>query len=311
MRAGRAILDGLLWNGEYYVQQVIPPTASTESPGVGVGAPGSLQAGDRDPRYQFGPGCLSDHLLGQWFARVVGLGDLLPGEHVRAAVAAIYRHNFRQDLSSHHSVQRVYAINDEAGLLLCTWPRGGRPSYPFPYADEVWTGIEYQVAAHLIYEGLVEEGLRLVAAVRARHDGAKRNPWNEFECGHHYARAMSSWSLLLALSGCHYSAPRRTISFSPRICQHAFRSFFSAGSAWGEFSQTVQGQRYRASLAVEWGELILERLGLPVLDGETAVTGPSGAERALATGGVVSLGRPVRLRAGERIEIEGEAAPVR
>ena len=92
---------------------------------------------------------------------------MLPADHVRSAIAAVYRHNFRADLTAHHSVQRTYALGDEAGLVLCSWPRGGRPRIPFVYSDEVWTGIEYQVAAHLIYEGLVDEGLR------ARAGGAR------------------------------------------------------------------------------------------------------------------------------------------
>ena len=115
------------------------------------------------------------------------------------------------------NVQRTYALNGEAGLLLCTWPRGGRPAFPFPYSDEVWTGIEYQVAAHLIYAGLLDEGLAIVRGLRDRHDGERRNPWNEFECGNHYARAMASWSLLLALSGYRYSAPAGRIAFAPAV----------------------------------------------------------------------------------------------
>lgn len=308
--SGRRKLDDLLWNGEYYEQRVIAPGPGGETPGVGAGAPASLQAGDAEPRYQYGPGCLSDHLLGQWFARVVGLGDLLPGDRVRSAIEAIYRHNFRADLSAHHSVQRVYAINDEAGLLLCSWPRGGRPAYPFPYADEVWTGIEYQVAAHLIYEGLVEEGIRVATAARDRHDGAKRNPWNEFECGHHYARAMSSWSLLLALSGCEYSAPARRIAFSPRTRQHAFQCFFAAGTAWGEFCQRIDGGRYTASLRVLWGDITVEALSLPVADGDVTIVGPGPYARATASMGTVRLPQPAALTAGDALEVEGRPLAV-
>src|SRR5262249_51582256 len=198
-----------------------------------------IKPGESQPRYQYGPGCLSDQLLGEWFCRVVGLGDVLPPERVHAALSAVVRHNWRRSLADHESCQRTYALNDEAGLLLCTWPRGGRPAYPFPYADEVWTGIEYQVAAHCIYEGLVEEGLAIVRGVRARHDGARRNPWDEFECGHHYARAMASWSLLLALSGYHYSAPEGRLCFAPVAAAvppgGEFRCLFTTGGAWGTF----------------------------------------------------------------------------
>src|SRR5262249_14243461 len=145
---GAERMDALLFNGEYFEQKI----------------------DDVDVvRYQYGTGCLSDQLFGQTLAHVAGLGHVLPAEHVRSAVAAIYRHNFRPDLTEHHSVQRTYALNDEAGLVLCSWPRGGQPRIPFVYCDEVWTGIEYQVATHLVLEGFVDEALTLVRAVRDRH----------------------------------------------------------------------------------------------------------------------------------------------
>lgn len=295
----------LLWNGEYYKQIVGRAGAERqEEQGVAPGLPGSLQPGEAEPRYQYGEGCLSDHLLGQWFARVVGLGDLLPGEQVRSALRAIFRHNFRRDLSDHHSVQRVYAVNDESGLLLCSWPNGGRPAYPFPYADEVWTGIEYQVAAHLIYEGLVEEGLTIVRSVRRRHAGFNRNPWDEFECGHHYARAMSSWSLVTALSGALYDASSQSIAFQPRVCQDAFRCFFAAGTAWGSFSQTRSAEKYEAVVEVRWGEVELCAVRLPFgapghltveLDGERLAARPLADEVRLASSVLLRAGQALRL----------------
>lgn len=302
---GKARYSELLWNGEYFRQIVQLPAADVgRDPGVAPGLPGSLQAGESEPRYQYGEGCLSDHLLGQWFARVVGLGDLLPAEQVRSAVRAIFRHNYRPDLSAHHSVQRVYAVNDEAGLLLCSWPNGGRPAYPFPYADEVWTGIEYQVAAHLIYEGLLDEGLTIVRSVRARHAGYNRNPWDEFECGHHYARAMSSWSLVTALSGARYDAPESCIAFDPRVRQDAFRSFFTAGTAWGRFSQERAGDRYEAAIEVCWGEVELRTVRLPlgaVGHLRAEVDGARVAASSLAD--EVRFEAPVRLGAGQTLRI--------
>ena len=226
-RKGSAKLDRMCFNGRWYEQR-----------GVDV----------RKTKYQFGRGCLSDQLLGQWFCEIVGLGDVLPRRHVRRALQSIFAYNFRADLSDTHSVQRTYALNDEAGLLLCTWPDGGRPPLPFIYADEVWTGIEYHVAAHLICHGLVDQGLTIVKAARDRYDGAKRNPWNEIECGHHYARAMASWSLIPALSGYAYSAPRQMIGFAPRVTPTDFASFFSTGDGWGLFRQTFRAGRQTAEL---------------------------------------------------------------
>jgi uncharacterized protein (DUF608 family) len=217
---GSRRLDELLWNGEYYIQRLEDVNAY---------------------KYQHGEGCLSDQVLGQLHARILGLGDLLPGEHVRRAIGAVFGHNFRHDLGEHVNCQRTYALNDEAGLLLCSWPRGGRPRLPFVYSDEVWAGIEYQVAAHLIYEGWLNEGLAIVAAVQARHDGVRRNPWDEVECGHHYARSMASWALLTALSGFHCDMGRGEISFAPMTDATTgpgvFRCFWSCGRGWGLYTQ--------------------------------------------------------------------------
>ncbi len=242
-RAGSAKLDTLLWNGEYYVQKV-----DEKNP--------------KAAKYQYGDGCLADQLLGQWFAEVVGLDHLLPPGHVRQALQSIHRHNFRHGFNDFPNTQRLFAIDDESGLLICTWPKGKRPELPLVYSDEVWTGIEYQVAAHLIYEGLLHEGLSLVEAVRARYNGDRRNPWNEIELGHHYARAMSSWSLLLAYSGFRYSAPEKLLAFHPRAGDGPFRCLFVAGSAWGVYSHTRTPQSLEATIQVLEGQLVLATLEL-------------------------------------------------
>jgi hypothetical protein len=288
---GRQGMEERLWNGEYYVQRL----------------------DDVDEhRYQFGEGCLSDQLVGQWLASVVGLGHLLPEDRIRQALASIYRYNFRTGLSDHVNPQRVFALNDEAGLLLCSWPRGGQPRYPFPYVHEVFTGIEYQVAAHLMYEGMVEEGLTLVRCARERYDGERRNPWDEIECGHHYARAMSSWSLLLALSGCLHSAPNRSMTFAPRLQPEDFRCFFTAGEAWGSYAQRLDGRQQVHRLDLCWGRLTLERLGFPRLTEKgrpqlERLAGPAGdLEGRLivdASALTVELARPPTLQAGDRLVV--------
>jgi uncharacterized protein (DUF608 family) len=217
---GSAATDAMLWDecAGYYVQRVDDVNAY---------------------RYQYGLGCLSDQLFGQTLAHVAGLGHVLPEDHVRAAIHAVFEHNFLSDPRSHVNLQRTYRLNDERGLLLCTWPNGGRPNLPFPYSDEVWTGIEYQVATHLAFEGFTEEALTLVQALRARHDGIRRNPWNEVECGHHYARAMASYGLWVAFSGYRFDVPDGWISFDPKVSADDFSCFFSTGTGWGVFRRTI------------------------------------------------------------------------
>jgi non-lysosomal glucosylceramidase len=273
--SGRVKYDTALWNGEYYEQRVEVHQVHEDRMGMEDWHPSPIKPGEDQPRYQYGAGCLSDQLLGQWFCHVAGLGYVLPEERVKQTLQSIVRHNWRADLSEHESCQRVYALNEEAGLLLCSWPRGGRPAYPFPYADEVWTGIEYQVAAHCIYEGLVDEGLAIVRGLRARHDGVRRNPWNEFECGHHYARAMASWSVLLALSGYRYSAIEQRLSFAPAaqvVRDGTFRCFFSTGSAWGTVSVTGED----VQVDVVEGTLAARELMVQLPDGRRLVNAYSG-----------------------------------
>jgi uncharacterized protein (DUF608 family) len=220
---GAETMDRLLWNGEYYVQAVDDP--------------------DSEP-YQFGDGCNADSLFGQLLAHVTGLGYVLPADRVRDVLQAIVRHNFKRDLSEYECALRTYALDDESGLINCTWPRGGRPEEPYFFADEIWTGMEYQVAAHLLYEGSVEQGLELVRAARGRHDGYRRSPWNEVEAGFHYARSMSAWALLLAYSGVQYDAAAQSIAFAP-LADGPFRCFFSTGSGWGVYERDDDGARLR------------------------------------------------------------------
>lgn len=248
LKKGRNWIDEHLFNGEFYRQEV-----RTASDSIATDP-------SEYPKYQFGNGCLSDQMIGQWYARMLGLGDLFDPSFVKSAMASIFKYNWKTDLSEHANPQRIYALNNEAGLLLCSWPKGGRPELPFPYSDEVWPGIEYQVASHLIYEGLVKEGLAIVKGVRDRHDGTRRNPWNEFECGNHYARSMASYSLLLALSGFQYSAPKQSIRFAPRIREHDFGTFFSVNSGWGFYRQEVKNGKEKAVIEVLHGYLVLRKV---------------------------------------------------
>jgi hypothetical protein len=257
--SGQKKLEGL-WNGDYYVQDV-PPIERALA--LERNDPGIVRAiKDGQIRYQYGQGCLSDQLLGQWLADVVGLGDLLAPERIGRTLESIFRFNFKHDFYDHPNPQRIYALNDERGLTLCSWPKGGRPALPFVYSDEVWTGIEYQVAAHLIYRGRVDEGLAVVKAVRDRYDGERRNPWNEVECGAHYARALASWSVLLALSGFQYSAPEKRVSFAPRVSSNDFRCFFAAGTGWGVYRQLADKKLLAARLETWYGETRVRRLRL-------------------------------------------------
>jgi uncharacterized protein (DUF608 family) len=257
--SGRAKMEFELFNGEYYVQQVRPEAYKTSPHSLKESIGGQIAGA---PKYQYGEGCLSDQLIGEWLARLVGLGELFDAEHVRAALRSIFKYNWRTDFWDHANPQRIYALNDEKGLLLCSWPRGKRPELPFVYSDEVWCGIEYQVASHLIYEELVDEGLSIVKGVRDRHDGERRNPWNEFECGSHYARSMASWAVLTALAGYEFDTTAGRIGFAPRFRPKDLTVFWSLDSGWGTYAQRETGTGWEVALTVAYGQLRLRELYL-------------------------------------------------
>jgi uncharacterized protein (DUF608 family) len=248
---GSRWLDENLFNGEYYEHRIVPPSSESavaDGLRVGMGAqPGT------DPDLQLGSGCLVDQLVGQFLAHVCGLGYLLDRNHVRTTLASIRKHNFRTNFYSHFNHLRSFVVGDESGLLMATYPRGRRPKRPFPYYNEVMTGFEYAAAAHMLYEGQTETGLECIAAIRARYDGRKRNPFDEAECGHHYARAMASWGAVLAWTGFGYSGVEKRMTFGSRDGSH----FWSNGAAWGSCAVRATDSGVRVTLSVAFGSLEL------------------------------------------------------
>jgi len=215
-------LEEKLFNGEYFIQDVKWEAYLAKLPKVGEETLNdfiSPEAHDlmhkHGPKYQYGIGCLSDGILGCWMAKMSGLGDVLDSDKVKSHLLSVFKYNFREDMSTHANPQRPgYCVGREAGLLLCSWPLGEKPALPFVYSDEVWTGIEYQVASHLISMGCKEEGLKIIEACRSRYNGSNRNPFDEYECGHFYARALASYSLFSAFTGVRYDARENVITIN-------------------------------------------------------------------------------------------------
>jgi len=265
--SGSKWTDENLFNGDYYEQRVNPMahTVWPEHYRELTSKHGKDSKFKEWPKWQYGKGCLSDQMIGQWYASMLGLGYLYKRGNVRKTLRSIFGYNWKPDLSGHPCFNRIYAINDEAGLVICTWPKGGRPGDSmWNYADEVWCGVEYQVAGHMIQEGIIKEALAIVKGTRDRHRGDRRNPWNEFECGHHYARSMASYALLPALSGFRYSASERRLGFAPKIFREDFRSFFSTGTGWGLYTQKIRDRKAEFTLELKFGSLEISLLELPV-----------------------------------------------
>jgi uncharacterized protein (DUF608 family) len=316
--SGRSKVETELWNGEYYIQKVkvipevtvpevlkSPQSTTCKCKNIPGNCTPAMTENEVIPKYQYGDGCLSDQLLGQLLAHVAGLGYILDREHVKTAVKSIFDYNFKSPIDSFSNVQRVYALNDEAGLVLCSWPRGNRPALPFVYSDEVWTGIEFQVAAHLIYEGWIEEGLAIVKAVTERYRGDNRNPWNHIECGHHYARAMASWAVKLALDGFKYSLVEHRLGFAPRIHTEDYFTFWSTNSGWGTYSQNLEKGFF--ALTVDYGCITLKTLELANLTtNKITINGPKGKIEATVEPGRIVFQSPITLSTGDMLIIATE-----
>ncbi len=226
-------IDANLFNGTFYVQQVRGYRPDQIAPALRS----DMGATDTEhPEYQLGTGCLVDQLVGQCLADVAGLGDLVSRNNMAATLRAIHTYNYKRTLLDYDNMERTFALNDEAAVVVCSYGTGTRPRIPFPYFAEVFTGLEHAAAAMMICAGMTTEAVEIVADVRARYDGEKRNPWDEAECGHHYARAMSSWSSVVALSGFLYDGGEAALIAVPRLPHRSFQSFWATGTGWGEFS---------------------------------------------------------------------------
>jgi non-lysosomal glucosylceramidase len=244
---GRKWTEENLFNGEYYQQKTDLRDRSLlerfERPDDAMISGGSSVTGtywnseNGELKYQIGGGCEIDQVCAQWHADIAGLGRIFRSDRTRTALKSLFENNFLR-MRDICNPCRVFAVNDEKGLVICTWPHEGeKPEVPIPYAQECMTGYEYAAAAQMIYEGLPDEGLEIVRAVRGRYDGEKRNPWNEIECGSNYARSMASYSLLLAASGFSFDMTRGMIGFAPRLGSKkpVFRCLWSLEPAWGIF----------------------------------------------------------------------------
>ncbi len=275
---GRDWLDANLFNGDYYEHQIRPPTGEAAiAPGLRVGMGAANLA---DPDFQLGNGCLIDQLVGQYMAHALELGYLTRPANVRKTLQSIMKNNFRETMFAHFNHLRSYALNDESALLMASYPRGSRLKRPFPYYNEVMTGFEYTAAVGMIYEGQTADGLKCIRAIRKRYDGSRRSPFDEAECGHHYARAMASWTAVLALTGFHYTAVGKKMTLAAK----EGTVFWSTGYAWG----TCRQKRIKAGMQVEL-QVLEGELGLKefVLRRQGTVSFP--AARRLKTGTVLKM----------------------
>ncbi|HEY3780228.1 MAG TPA: GH116 family glycosyl hydrolase [Fimbriimonadaceae bacterium] len=223
-----------LFNGEYFINKVDPAHPEANNTNVG---------------------CHIDQIYGQSWALQVGLPRIVPERQAVTALKSLFKYNFYEDVWEYRRKNKAipggrwYATPKEAGLIMCSFPRGGADAaagkggdaWAVGYFNECMTGFEYQAAAHMIAEGLLFEGLSVVNAIHQRYHPSKRNPYNEIECSDHYGRAMASYGAYVSLTGFYANGPGHEMTFHPKA-SGAFRCALINPSGWGTYTRASNGK---------------------------------------------------------------------
>lgn len=245
-----------LFNGDYFIQKI---NLNDKTPALEYDCCDLFWNNEaKEITYQIGEGCFIDQLCGQWHAILCGCEKPFDDEQAKKAILSVYKNNFKPTLRNFTNPWRVFAFNDDAGTVMCTYPEGVRkPALPIAYCEEVMSGFEYEVAALLLYYGYYDEAMDVVRAVRNRYNGKNRNPWNDIECGHNYVRSMSAFSLIPITSGFVADLPNATLTFNP--ISKPFNSIWSVATGWGSVALSDNS----FVIELNYGEIILEKLCLP------------------------------------------------
>jgi non-lysosomal glucosylceramidase len=250
-----------LFNGEYFFSTIDPKHVH------------DISSGD---------GSLMDQVYGQSRGFQVGLPRILPEKETRTALKSRWTYNFSPDagayFASKNMGRKMVEVGD-AGMILCTFPRtdwtfqqasGGdkAPGGFAYYFVECWTGMEYQVAGHMLWEGMLTEPLVMVRAIHDRYSPLKRNPYSEIECGSHYTRAMASHGVFIGACGYQYHGPKGEIGFAPKLTPEDFRAPFTAAEGWGTYSQKITNGEMAAAIELKKGTLRFRIVSL-VIDGHS------------------------------------------
>ncbi len=272
LKLGQKNIVKELYNGEYFIHKPDPAH------------PNAINSND---------GCHIDQVLGQSLAFQAGISErIIPEKECKSALQSIWKYNYAPDAyiyqKEHKPIKgvRIYATAGEAGTIICTWPKGGdenavpgmdkraadSPTWlgPGGYFDECMNGFEYQVASHMINEGMLEEGLAITKSVHERYDAKKRNPYNEIECGDHYSRSMASYGVYHALCGYDYHGAKRSIRFNPKITPENFKSAFTTAEGWGSFTQKREKVYQENTLQIKYGQLKLNEIEIQLEKGRSA-----------------------------------------
>ena len=258
--AGKASMESRLWNGEYFVQL---PEKGHES---NLGS------------YS---GCHIDQIMGEAWLQQVGLPPILDRAKTRTALKSLYKYNFTPNVGPFRAVNkegRPYALAGDGGLIMVSnplnlkKPYGDVSAWQFGYFNECMSGFEHSTAAHMISEGLVQEGLAVVRAIHDRYHASKRNPFNEIECSDHYSRSMASYGAFVAACGFVHHGPKGHLGFAPKIGAEKFKAPFVTAEGWGGYSQALSGGVFEASVEVKHGRLRVNTLSFEHSGGSVDVS---------------------------------------
>ncbi len=251
-----------LFNGEYFVQNEDPDHKDA----IGIGA-----------------GCYIDQVFGQGWAFQVGLGRLYNEKMINSALDSLWKYNFVPDVGPFRKSMspkingRPYAIDGDAGMVMCTWPLGGKRDdwekhWQFGYFNECMTGFEHQVASHMIWENKLDYGLSVIKAIHERYGAGKRNPYNEIECSDHYARAMASYGAFIAACGFTYNGPKGKIGFVPKLNPDNFKAAFTGSTGWGSLQQIRTVTSQVNTIQILNGKLELQEIEVKIPEGKLPIS---------------------------------------
>ena len=264
---GKTSFVGELYNGEYFIHK----------------------ADDNHPEsMQLTEGSYIDQVFGQGYAMQLGIERVIPREESCSALNALWKYNFTTDVSTYRdnftdiAGGRWYAMPGEGGMFMCTWPKNdcyekepillGLDVTSEGYLNECMTGFEYQVASHMIAEGMVDKGLAITKTIHDRYHASKRNPWNEVECGDHYSRAMASYGVFTNICGYHYHGPKGELSFAPKLAPENFKAAFTAAQGWGSYAQIFADNTQKVVIDLVYGKLCLNKLSVTKFDGKSVIS---------------------------------------
>jgi len=301
---GTRNIPSQLFNGEYFINLVDPSHPDSVNSGTGSHI---------------------DQVYGQSWAFQVGLPRVLPEKETRSALQSLWKYNFSPDAGAYftaHKEGRRFVWAGDAGMIMCTFPRpdwdykkasgvGNNNDFAY-YFNETWTGNEYQVASHMLWEGMLLEGMAMVRAIHDRYNPLKRSPWSEIECGGHYARAMASHGAFVAMCGFEYHGPKGHIGFAPRLTPEKFRAPFTSAEGWGTYSQSIENGKLKAAIEVKWGKLKLKSLALaavkaqPSSRAQVVFAGKPIGVHVVADGDrrILQLEREIELSPGQSLDAE-------